>query len=331
MILSKTPLRMSFIGGGSDIPAFYNAEGMGAVISTSIDKHIFIAINKRNDKNIRLNYSQSEDVTNLKLVKHGLIRECLKVMHIESGIEIASLADIPSKGSGLGSSSAFTVGLLNALHAFKSLYIGKDMLAKIACAVEIDKCGALIGKQDQFSASFGGLNLIRFYDDESVIVDPIITSQKIKKDIENSILVFFTGMTRESSSVLRMQSSQLAIDKQLREVTKKMVQLAFEMKKIIEVGDLDNFGSILHEGWILKKQLNKRISNPDIDRLYEIGIRNGAIGGKLLGAGNGGYLMFYANQEHHEKISKALSDLRRVSFKFDNSGSQIVYYQPLEE
>jgi D-glycero-alpha-D-manno-heptose-7-phosphate kinase len=324
MILSKTPFRMSFVGGGSDMPSFYREE-QGAVLSTSVDKYMYIAVNKKFDGTIRLNYSKTEEVADVMQLEHPLVREALNLVGINGGIEIASMADIPSRGSGLGSSSSYTVGLLNALYAFKNQYVSKDRLAMEACDIEINRCGEPIGKQDQYAASFGGLNLIRFNPDESVSVDPIICNPEVIRKIEESTLVFFTGQTRSASAVLQSQSEALKLENR-RILMRRMVNLAYELKKDLESGSVDNFGSILDENWQLKAQLTNGISDSQIDDWYRMGIKNGATGGKLLGAGNGGFIMFFAPPESHQRIKDALSRLRQIKFGFDRAGAQIVFY-----
>jgi D-glycero-alpha-D-manno-heptose-7-phosphate kinase len=328
MIISKTPLRMSFVGGGSDLPAFYREE-TGAVMSTSIDKYMYFAVNKKFDGRLRISYTRTEDVETSKQVQHPLVREALSVTGIEGGIEIASMADIPSKGSGLGSSSAYTVGLLNALFAYRNRYASKETLARLACEIEIERCGEPIGKQDQYAAAYGGLNLIRFHPDESVSVDPVICQPQVLLELEASILLFFTGRTRRASAVLANGSTRLQTPYR-RKLMHRMVELAFDLKKELESGHLNNFGDILHENWRLKSQVWAEASDPEIDAWYAAGQASGALGGKLLGAGNGGFLMFFAPPQRHAQIAKALSDLTRVAFGFDRTGAQIVFYQPSE-
>lgn len=326
MIVSKTPLRMSYVGGGSDLPSFYREE-VGAVLSTSIDKYIYVAVNKKFDGKIRLSYSKTEEVEGVSQIEHPLVREALTMLSISGGIEIASMADIPSRGSGLGSSSSFTVALLNALYAFNNQYVSKETLAKQACEIEIERCGEPIGKQDQYAAAYGGLNLIRFHPDDSVSVDPVICSPDIIKRIDESTLVFFTGRTRSASAVLKNQSNAMRLENR-RALMRRMVELAFELKKELESGDVENFGSILDENWKLKAQLTSGISDPQIDEWYSKGIQAGASGGKLLGAGNGGFIMFYAPPEHHVKIKLALAELAPIKFGLDRNGAQIVFYSP---
>jgi D-glycero-alpha-D-manno-heptose-7-phosphate kinase len=329
MIVSKTPLRMSFVGGGSDLPAFYREE-VGAVISTSIDKYMYICVNKKFDGRIRISYTRTEDVKRREEVEHPLVREAMNLVDIEGGIEIASMADIPSKGSGLGSSSAYTVGLLNALYAYRNEFASKEKLASQACEIEIDRCGEPIGKQDQYAAAYGGLNLIRFHPDNSVSVDPVICKPSLIQEMEDSILVFFTGRTRSASEVLAKQSAAMQTTNR-RVLMRRMVQLAFEMKEQLESGTLEQLGSLLDENWRLKAQLTSGITDTQIDTWYASGMANGAQGGKLLGAGNGGFIMFYAPKERHAQITAALSGLKPVKFRFDRTGAQIVFYQPPQD
>ena len=329
MIISKTPLRMSWVGGGSDLPAFYKEE-LGAVLSTTIDRYVYIALNPKFDGRIRLNYSKTEEVDTVKQIEHPIFRETLLHMEINGGVEIASMADIPSKGSGLGSSSSFTVGLLNALNAYKNQFSSKEKLASEACMIEILKCGEPIGKQDQYAAAYGGINLIKFHSNESVTVDPIICNSQLMQKIEDHTLVFFTGRTRSASELLAQQSKDLVtVNRKL--LMRRMVELAFDLKNEIENNSITNFGQILHENWVLKSQLTKGITDSEIDSWYSEGIKNGALGGKLLGAGNGGFIMFFAPPEKHDIITKSLTNLQRVKFKFDRNGSQIVHYQPINK
>ena len=326
MIISKTPLRMSWVGGGSDMAAFYKDE-LGAVLSTSIDKYVYIALNPKFDGKIRLNYSKTESVDIVDDIEHNIFRETLIHTDVLGGIEIASMADIPSKGSGLGSSSSFTVGLLNALYAYKNQFVSKADLAKEACEIEIDKCGEPIGKQDQYAAAFGGINLIKFHSNELVSVDPIICSPQLVQKIEDYTLIFYTGMTRSASAILATQAKNLGQTNK-KFLMRRMVELVFDLKKEMESNSIQNFGEILHENWLLKTQITNSVSNSQIDEWYSIGLKNGALGGKLLGAGNGGFIMFFAPPEKHHNIQQALGGLEKVNFKFENSGAQIVYYQP---
>jgi D-glycero-alpha-D-manno-heptose-7-phosphate kinase len=288
---------------------------------------MYICVNKKFDGRIRISYTRTEDVKHRQQVEHPLVREALALVGVEGGIEIASMADIPSKGSGLGSSSTYTVGLLNALYAYRNQFASKENLARQACEIEIDRCGEPIGKQDQYAAAYGGLNLIRFHPDDSVSVDPVICKPSLLQEMEDSTLVFFTGRTRSASAVLANQSAAMQTTYR-RALMRRMVQLAFEMKEQLESGTLNHFGDLLDENWRLKAQLTTGISDPQIDAWYAKGMASGALGGKLLGAGNGGFMMFYAPKELHAQISTALSDLEPVKFRFDRTGAQIVFYQP---
>lgn len=323
MIISKTPLRISFAGGGSDFPAFYREFG-GAVLSSSIDKYIYININKKFDYAIRLAYSENEDVMGVDEIRHPIIRESLKYLGIAGGLEITTIADIPSKGTGLGSSSSFTVGLLNALNAFQGSYISKPSLASESCYVEIIRCGSPIGKQDQYAAAFGGLNLIEFKQDDTVVVQPIICSLETVESLESNCLIFYTGITRNASEILLQQSSNLS-DKKIYSI-KRMVDLTYQLAKDLRENNLCNLGDILDEGWRLKSGLSKDISNSEIDYWYRLAKQSGAKGGKILGAGAGGFLLLYASPESHAKVRLALSMLREVKVKFERTGSQIIYY-----
>ncbi len=323
MIVSKTPLRMSFIGGGSDLPAYY-IKNKGAVISTSIKKYVYIALHPKFDNKFRLSYSKTEDVTDIKDIEHPLFRETLDFLEIKNGLEISSMADIPSKGSGLGSSSSFTVGLLNALYAYKNINPTKSMLAEQACNIEIIRCGEKIGKQDQYAASFGGLNLIEFNQNGSVDVNPLNADIEFIDEFEKNIIVFFTGITRKASTILVQQSKNIKNSDTKTKILEKMVDLCYVFKNEVENNDIKNLGKILDENWNLKKSLVEKITNPTIEEIYSIAKNNGAAGGKLLGAGNGGFVMFIANPKYHNQIRNKLSNLKEVNFKFDSFGSEII-------
>jgi D-glycero-alpha-D-manno-heptose-7-phosphate kinase len=329
MIISKTPLRLSFVGGGSDLSSYYRQEA-GAVLSTSINKFIYITINKRFSQGIRLSYSKTEDVPSADEIEHKIVRATLKKLGIESGVEITSIADIPSRGSGLGSSSAFTVGLLQALHAYQGRYRSKHQLAVEACEVEINRCGEPIGKQDQFAAAAGGLNLITFNPDESVTVEPVVTPDGVMRNVEAELLMFYTGIVRSASELLVRQSQTLETDPSKRRTLRRMVELVYMLRAELAAGHSEAVGEILHENWMMKKTLMADISSSAIDMFYDIARKSGARGGKLMGAGGGGFLLFSAPQERHADLIEALSDLRHVSFSFENLGTSIVFYQPTQ-
>ena len=323
MIISRTPLRMSFVGGGSDLPVFYRKYG-GAVVSTAIDRYVYVTVNRKFDEKIRVSYSRTEEARTVEKIRHPLVRESMKLAGISGGVEITSIADIPSKGSGLGSSSTFTVGLLNALHANAGRHAGAEQLAREACEIEIDRCGEPIGKQDQYAAAFGGLNLIRFNQDDSVSVEPIICKRETIQQLQAQTLVFYTGITRRASGILKHQTSALATEKKKCDVTRKMVGLAQTLCRELQKNRIASFGEIIHEGWMLKKSLAAGISTDVIDDWYAKARRAGAVGGKLLGAGAGGFLMFAAPPDCHEAIAVALK-LRKIDFRFEPQGSRIIF------
>ena len=329
MIISRTPLRMSFAGGGSDLPAFYRTEP-GAVTSTTINKYIYITVNKKFDHQIRASYSVTEIVDTVDELKHELIRETLKLLGIDGGIEITSIADIPSRGTGLGSSSSYTVGLLKALYAYKGVHVGAERLAKEACEIEIERCGKPIGKQDQYIAAYGGFQHIQFNPDENVFVDPIICSKKVKENLEKHLLLLYTGLTRSSYHILSEQKNNTEQHEDKRQTLRNMVKLARELGDALTRNELDSFGEILHAGWMEKKRMASNISNSAIDEWYEKARRHGAIGGKILGAGGGGFFLFYAPLETHESIIKALPELRPIPFRFEPQGSKIIYVEENE-
>jgi D-glycero-alpha-D-manno-heptose-7-phosphate kinase len=325
MIISRTPLRISFAGGGSDLPAFYRKHG-GAVISTAIDKYVFVNINQKFDSGIRVSYSKTEEVENVDQVEHPLVRTTMRYLNIAGGVEITTIADIPSRGTGLGSSSSFTVGLLHALNAYKGRYVSNAQLGKDSCHIEIDLCGEPIGKQDQYAAAFGGFNLIEFKPDDSVIVSPVICDPATVRELEANMLVFYTGITRSASAILKQQSEAIASDEQKRQTMVRMVELAYALRDELHKNNVAAFGEILHEGWMLKKSMTSGVSTQEIDTWYDTARRAGALGGKILGAGAGGFLMLYAPRDAHESIKAALHMLRPISMGFEPLGSRIIFY-----
>jgi D-glycero-alpha-D-manno-heptose-7-phosphate kinase len=324
MIISRTPLRMSFVGGGSDLPVFYRKFG-GAVVSTAIDRYVYLQVNKKFDDRIRVSYSRTEEAKSVDRIKHPLVREAMKTVGLEGGVEITSVADIPARGTGLGSSSAFTVGLLHALHAYRGQFASAERLGRESCEIEIDRCGEPIGKQDQYAAAYGGFNFIRFNPDDTVSVEPIICRRETLTRLQDKILVFYTGLTRSASSVLKSQQTAMASQKKKQATMLRMVELAGTLKSELEQNNLDALGEIIHENWELKRSMTGQISNSRIDAWYAKARKAGAIGGKLLGAGSGGFLMFYAPESRHEAVTKALKDLRPVDFRFEPAGSRIIF------
>ena len=326
MIISRTPLRISFAGGGSDLPAFYRDEP-GAVTSTAIDKYIYITVNRKFDHKIRASYSVTEMVDSVDELKHELIRESLRLVGLGGGIEITSISDIPSQGTGLGSSSSYTVGLLNALHAYKGQHVGAERLAQEACQIEIDICGKPIGKQDQYIAAYGGLQHIQFNPDGNVFVDPVICLPDRKRELQRRLLLLYTGLTRSTDKILAEQTRNTKNDEDRRQALRSMVKLAQELRDALAANDLGSFGETLHQGWQRKKEMASGISSSRIDEWYERARQHGAVGGKITGAGGGGFLLLYAAPERHEHIVRALPELRPVSFRFEPQGSKIIYVE----
>lgn len=323
MIITRTPFRISFAGGGSDLPAFYKQEP-GCVLSTSIDKYMFLAIHPFFDKHkTQLKYSKTELVEDIANIQHPIFRQVLTDYKL-TGIDINSIADIPA-GTGLGSSSSFTVGLLHAVNAYLGKYVSAEQLAAGACDIEINKLGEPIGKQDQYAAAYGGLNFITFNPDETVNVEKIIMRAEKKAELENNLLMIYTGDTRSASALLKEQGQATVSQKDKFNNVREMVKLAHELKKVLCENNIDEFGRILHEGWLLKKSLTGGISNILVDTIYEQGIKAGALGGKLLGAGGGGFILFYCPQDKQPAFRKAMAKYRELAFKFDNFGSKVVY------
>lgn len=321
MIITKTPFRVSFCGGGSDMANFYEKYG-GCVLSTSINKYCYISIHPYfNENQTLLKYSENELVDSPDQIRHRIFRQVLTDMGIH-GVEISSTADIPG-GTGLGSSSTFTVGLLNSLNCYKGKFVSKDKLAKLACEVEIEKLGNPIGKQDQYGAALGGLNFIKFNQDGSVSHEPILMEGKTYKELQKNLLMFYTGTTRSANTILAEQTRNITSEDKARNLL-KMCGLAKDMKIALENNDISSFGKILDEGWQLKKELASGIANPAIDEAYEIAMKNGALGGKLLGAGGGGFLLFYCEEEKQEQLKKAIG-LRELDFSFERDGTSVIY------
>jgi D-glycero-alpha-D-manno-heptose-7-phosphate kinase len=328
MIISRTPLRVSFVGGGTDLPAFYGHEP-GAVVTTAIKKYIYITVNRKFDSRIRASYSVTEIVDSVDDVRHELIREGMRTLGLDGGIEITSISDIPSQGTGLGSSSSYTVGLLKALYAYCNQHVGAERLAREACEIEIDRCGKPIGKQDQYIAAYGGLQYVQFNPDGSVFVDPIVCSAATRRTLEANLLLLYTGVTRSADPILAEQKQNLSSSR-CRRTLRRLVQLAGEVRQALTGNDLDAFGEILHESWEVKKTAASGVSNPAIDEWYARARARGATGGKITGAGGGGFLLLYAPPERHRDILRALPDLRVIGFGLEPQGSKIIYVEETE-
>lgn len=324
MIITRTPLRISFCGGGTDLPAYY-METQGAVVSTTINKYVYITVNRLSkyfDNNILLKYSQSELVDSVDDVKHPIIREAMKITGVVDRVEITSMADIPA-GTGLGSSSTYAVGLLHALYTFKGRHVSAETLARQACEIEIERLGDPIGKQDQYIAAYGGVCHIRFNPDESVFVDPVICSRETKEALQRNLLMFYTGGVRRAGEILEKQK---ASTKDKMEVLTKMRDLCQDALETLKSGkSLNDFGKTLHKGWLLKRSVVDVISNDKVNDLYNIAMDAGAIGGKLLGAGGGGFLLFYVEPQNQSRVRKACRDLKELPFSFEPQGSKVIY------
>jgi len=322
MIISRTPLRISFAGGGSDLSAYYSRRP-GAVTSTAITKYMYVTVNKRFDDSIRVSYTHTEIVDNMDDLEHELVRESMKMTGVETGVEITTISDVPAR-TGLGSSSSLTVGLLNALYAYKGVYASPKRLAEEACRIEIDILKEPIGKQDQYIAAYGGLQHIRFNPDESVFVDPVICSPEVRRNLDENLLIFYLGMKSEGHDILRKQTKNTA---QKLHVLDEMVGIAGKIKTTLSEGDLEEFGALLHRGWVLKRGLAEGITNTQIDKIYDKARACGALGGKVLGEGGGGFLLLYCPHGKQGNLRKVLGDLREYHFNFDAQGSKIIYIE----
>lgn len=323
MIISQTPYRVSFAGGGTDLPAFYRQE-VGAVISVAIQKHMYVALSKRFEPSVRVAYSKTEIAETRDHVEHTIVKAALKMVDLGPHMEIVTIGDVPA-GTGMGSSSTLTVGLLNALYAMKGNVSSSKKLAEEACKIEIDILGKPIGKQDQYAAAFGGLNYIRFNSDDSVDVQPVPTRPDTLEELEKRALILYTEKKRDADDILKKQSEGTASVDKMR-VLREMRDLASEMRGVISGrGNLDEFARLLHVGWELKRSLGFGISDPFIDDWYATARKLGAQGGKLLGAGGGGFVFLLAPPEKHEAIREAMGRPRELKFQVDRLGSRIIF------
>lgn len=322
MIISQTPYRVSFAGGGTDLPAFYRDEP-GAVLSTAIDCHIYVNVHKRFEANIRVAYSRTEIAERMDQIQHELVREAMRTVGIDEPLEITTIGDVPA-GTGMGSSSALTVGLLTALYAYRGQIVGHERLAQEACQIEIDRLAKPIGRQDQYAAAYGGINYIRFNSDDTVDVEPVPCSSQTLADLERYFLLIYTNQTRSADEILQKQS-QSTRDKMA--VLRRQRDLAEAMRaSLTGLGNLREFARLLHHGWELKRSLGFGISSGQIDEMYEKARGAGAEGGKLLGAGGGGFLLLMAAPDRHQAIREALGRRQELPFRFARHGSRIIYY-----
>jgi D-glycero-alpha-D-manno-heptose-7-phosphate kinase len=321
VIISQTPYRVSFAGGGTDLPAFYRHE-YGAVLSTTIDQHIYVTIHRRFEQTIRVSYSRTEVASTLDEVQHELVREAMRRVQIDEPLEITTIGDVPS-GTGMGSSSSLSVGLLAALYGYRNQVVSARKLAEQSCQIEIETLGKPIGRQDQYAAAFGGLNYIRFNPDNTVDVEPVPYRPETMVELERHILLVYTGQTRDANQILERQS-EATVDRM--DVLRSMRDLAQEMRNaLLGPGDLDQFAALLHEGWELKRSLGCGISNDQVNQWYEAARKAGAVGGKLLGAGGGGFLLLVAPPWRHRAIREALGRPRELPFRIARHGSRLIF------
>jgi D-glycero-alpha-D-manno-heptose-7-phosphate kinase len=325
MIIVRTPVRIPLGGGGTDLASYYSKHG-GFLISAAINKYIYLSVNKRFEKNVRLGYSRTEIVENLNDIQHSIIREVMRLLEIEcKNLEIVSMADIPSN-SGLGTSSSFTVALIHSLQTYKRDHLTTKEIAEKACRLEIEILKEPIGKQDQYMAAFGGITCLEFSKDGEVTVTSPNISEETIAELERNILLFYTGVKRKSSYVLKEQKeAAMKEKKQVLEPLHEIKDIGYKIKDALEKGNPDVFGELLHLHWETKKKMSNKISSDDFDRIYEIGRNNGALGGKIMGAGGGGFFMFYCTN-NRDKLREALEKegLKLMRFRFDFDGSKII-------
>lgn len=321
MIITQTPLRISFAGGGTDFREFFTNHG-GCVVSSAIDKYIYTIVKKRFDDKIYVNYSKKEIVDSVDEIEHELVREALRKTGVTSGVEISFLADIPSTGAGLGSSSSVTVGILNALYHYQGITVPAERLAEEACEIEIDILGKPIGVQDQYIAAFGGLRFLDFKMDGSVIPVKLNANDSLREDLDTHLMLFFTGRTRKSETVLSEQKDNVS---KKGEILRQMAFEARGLKKALEAGDFFQVGRALKSGWEHKKKLASKISDPQLDSWHQKAMNAGATGGKISGAGGGGFFLLFVPPENRQKVRTALFDLQEMPFRLECDGSKVIF------
>ena len=323
MIITRTPLRITLGGGGTDLPSYYRSRG-GFVISAAINRYVYIAVNRTFTDDYFLKYSEMERVRSVEEIRHPIIREALRLHPVGPSLEIVSVADIPA-GTGLGSSGTFTVGLLRALYAYKREHASAGGLAAEACEIELDRLGRPGGKQDQYIAAFGGLTCFEFGADDRVHVSPLAISNRTLHDLEERLLLFFTGYAREADTMLRDQQQRSTRgDTAMLESLDTVARIGQETVAALEAGDVRRFGELMHEHWESKRRRSPGMSSGDIDRWYEAGRRSGAVGGKLVGAGAGGFLLFYTERPADLRDAMAAEGLTELRFAFDHDGSTVL-------
>ncbi len=323
MLITRTPLRVTLAGGGTDLPSYFSRRP-GFVISAAIDKYVYIGLNRTFTDDYFLKYSALERVTRPDDIEHPIIRTALQLHDIGPSVEIVSLADIPA-GTGLGSSGSFTVGLLRALYAWKREHVTAGDLADEACRVEIDLLGRPVGKQDQYIAAFGGVTCFEFHEDGRVPVAPLDIRTSTMHELEERLLMFFTGSSRTADAILDDQRRRTEEgDESMIESMRRVEEIALRIRDALQAGETARFGELMHEHWLEKRERSQGMSNPDIDRWYEAGVANGAVGGKLTGAGGGGFLVFLAEDPAALRAAMSAEGLAEVRFGFDHDGSSIV-------
>lgn len=321
MIITQTPLRISFAGGGTDFPAYYLEHG-GAVVSSAIDKYVYVIIKERFDELIVVNYSKKEIREGVAELQHELVRGAMETTGLSHGVEITTLADIPSQGSGLGSSSSVTVGLLHACHAYRGTLVDAERLAKEACAIEIEQAKKPIGVQDQYIAAFGHLRLLIFERGGTVTARRLDMSESFRRKLAGNLLLFYTGRTRSSASILTEQRARITANKGMLDNLKT---IALELAESLERGEADAVGYALREGWELKRRLAPGITDPSLDQLIEAAMAAGAFGGKIAGAGGGGFLLLYVPGPLQDEVRHALPGLRELPFHLERDGSKVIF------
>lgn len=324
MIITRSPLRISLGGGGTDLPSYYRDHG-GFVLSAAIDKYVYITLHQSFFEEMTVKYSKMERVRSLEEIQHPLVREALKLIHISTEyLEIASMSDIPA-GTGLGSSGSFITALLHALHVRTKQQLTKQQLAEQACHIEIDRLGEPVGKQDQYIAAFGGITVFEFNGDDTVAATPLKISPETLSNLEDNLALFYTGITRSASDILRDQDTRSKThDSAMVDNLHYVKQLGFESKAALENGDLHKFAAIMRVHWEHKKQRSKSMTNTTIDDWYQLGIANGALGGKLIGAGGGGFLMFYTEDKTRLRHAMHQAGVREIRMRFDFQGTVLV-------
>ena len=321
MIITQTPLRVGLVGGGTDLPGYYREHG-GRVLNAAIDKYVYVIAKQRFDNEIYVNYSTKEIVSRVEDLRHDLVREAMHMAGIRGGIEITTLADIPSTGSGLGSSSAVTVGLLHALFAYQGRQVSAEDLAERACAIEIDRCRKPIGKQDQYVAAYGGICDIRFGPGDRVLVDQLNLPSSARRQVQDELLLFFTGITRDADAILGEQSANIADRLPQLHLLR---DLAGEAVSGLRDGDVDALGAALHKGWQAKRALASRVSTTEIDDAVEIALGAGATGAKVTGAGGGGFLLVVCPLERQRTVRERLAHMTELPIRIDPLGSRVIF------